>query len=154
MSRSLVGQKAPEFELPGPDGKQVSLQDHLGDGPLVLFFVPHPQRGVCAKTACGLRNEFAEIEAEQAHVLGVTPRRPTVHAELQEQHRLPFDYLSDRDGKAHAAYGVKPMLGFVPPRATFLIDESGTVVWEERSPVAASKHVEGALRALRDLRQG
>jgi thioredoxin-dependent peroxiredoxin len=32
-----VGQKAPDFTLPDPDGKQVKLDDLLGKGPVVIF---------------------------------------------------------------------------------------------------------------------
>ena len=32
-----VGQKAPDFTLPGPGGKMVKLSDMLGKGPIVLY---------------------------------------------------------------------------------------------------------------------
>jgi len=32
-----VGQKAPDFTLAGPGGKQVKLSDMLGKGPIVLY---------------------------------------------------------------------------------------------------------------------
>lgn len=32
-----VGQKAPDFTLPAPGGKQVKLQELLGKGPVVLY---------------------------------------------------------------------------------------------------------------------
>ncbi len=32
-----VGQKAPDFTLPAPGGKQVKLSDLLGKGPIVIF---------------------------------------------------------------------------------------------------------------------
>ncbi len=32
-----VGQKAPDFTLPGSGGKEVKLSDLLGKGPVVIF---------------------------------------------------------------------------------------------------------------------
>ncbi len=32
-----VGQKAPDFALPGPDGKPVKLGDLLAKGPVVVY---------------------------------------------------------------------------------------------------------------------
>ncbi len=32
-----VGQKAPDFTLPAPGGKQVKLSDMLGKGPVVVY---------------------------------------------------------------------------------------------------------------------
>jgi peroxiredoxin Q/BCP len=32
-----VGQKAPDFTLAGPGGKQIKLSDMLGKGPIVIY---------------------------------------------------------------------------------------------------------------------
>jgi cytochrome oxidase Cu insertion factor (SCO1/SenC/PrrC family) len=37
VSALLVGEKAPDFTLPGPDGKPVKLSDLTAKGPVVLY---------------------------------------------------------------------------------------------------------------------
>ena len=39
-THEMEGRKAPPFELPGSDGKPVSLNDLLAHGSLVLYFYP------------------------------------------------------------------------------------------------------------------
>ena len=37
VSALQVGEKAPDFSLPGPDGKPVKLSDLTAKGPVVLY---------------------------------------------------------------------------------------------------------------------
>lgn len=140
-----VGDPAPGFQLPDPEGATVALKDLLGDGPVVLFFVPRPTTGVCAKTAAGLRKRFERLEAQNTKVVGISPMSGDVHDALVKQHRLPFRYLEDKGGKVAKRYGVRPLLGFVPGRATVVLDAAGVVRRVERSPIAADKHIQAAI---------
>lgn len=150
-TQAQVPEKAPPFTLADPDVKDVALEDLLGEGPVVLMFVPHPIRGVCRKTACGLRDAYAELEAAGARVVGISPMSPRTHKRVQEDQRLPFVHLSDRGNKVAEEYGVRAVIGFVPGRATFVLDKEGHIRWAERNPLLAHKHVEGALQAVKRL---
>ncbi len=143
-----MGDRAPAFRLPGPHGEPVTLEELLGDGPLVVFFVPRPDTGVCAKTACGLRDNHAELKAAGAKVVGISPMSPRVHARLREDHRLPFLYLSDPEQGVARDYGVKPFLGLIAGRATFVLDSGGVIQWMERSQLSANRHIEAATRVI------
>ncbi len=150
-ARPDVGDPAPDFRLPGSDGQEVALKDLLGEGPVVLLFVPRPTTGVCAKTAAGLRRRYERLEAQGARLIGISPMSGEVHDRLVEEHHLPFHYLSDPGGKVAKRYDIRPVMGLVPGRATFGLDADGIVRRLDRSPVSAQKHIETALQGVEKI---
>jgi peroxiredoxin Q/BCP len=61
--------------------------------------------------------------------------------------------LSDPDGSVRKAYGVKPTLGLIPGRATFVINKQGIIVYVYSSQIHPEAHMKEALQALRSLAQ-
>jgi peroxiredoxin Q/BCP len=148
----VVGSKAPNFTLPSQMGEMVSLQDALGDRPVVLFFYPKDDTPGCTKQACAFRDDYEEFGKLDAEVIGVSSDSVESHRRFAEKHDLSFTLLSDEGGKVRKLYGVSNTFGIFPGRVTYVIDEAGVVRCVFSSQIGAVKHVEGALKSLAAIR--
>ena len=127
-----VGAKAPDFALSDKNGDIVRLSDFLGKK-VVLYFYPKDNTAGCTRQACAFAAHFAEFEAKNAVVIGVSRDSAASHMKFAEKYGLPFVLLSDPERQAIEAYGVwqekknygKVTMGIV--RTTYLIDEAGVI---------------------------
>src|SRR6476469_629006 len=121
------GEAAPEFSLPGSDGRSHSLADHRGH-PVVLYFYPKDDTPGCTKQACRIRDAYDAFRDAGAVVLGVSPDDESSHVKFKNKFQLPFTLLADTDHDAAEEYGVwkerslygKTFMGI--ERSTFVID--------------------------------
>ena len=146
------GDIAPDFSLRDQDGKLRSLGELLADGPLVLFFYPAAFTPVCTAEACHFRDLAAQFAAVGATRVGISADPVDRLASWATRQRFDFPLLSDPDGVAAAAYGVRRgLLGKLSPvkRTTFVIDTDRRILEVVASELRASVHADRALDALR-----
>jgi peroxiredoxin Q/BCP len=143
-----AGDRAPDFALPDADGKEVRLADLRGK-PIVLYFYPKDDTPGCTKEACSFRDQYEDFKDAGAVVIGVSSDSGESHRKFTEKYKLPFTLLSDRGGAVRKLYGVPATLGLLPGRVTFVIGGDGVVRKVFNSQLAATRHVEEALAALR-----
>ncbi|HEY4095710.1 MAG TPA: peroxiredoxin [Baekduia sp.] len=121
-----VGDVAPDFELEGTEGR-FRLSEHRGRR-VVLLFYPGDETPVCTKQFCSYRDRAEDMSALDATVIGISGQDVASHVEFTSHHGLTVPLLADPDKTVARAFGVtRPVLG--TQRATFIIDEGGTVVW-------------------------
>jgi thioredoxin-dependent peroxiredoxin len=149
--RVEVGTVAPHFTLPSQSGEMVSLEDFLGRKPVVLYFYPKDDTPGCKREACAFRDDYEQFGGLDAEVVGISSDSVESHRSFAENHDLPFTLLSDEGGKVRQLYGVPNTLGLLPGRVTYVIDRDGMVRHVFSSQLAASRHVEEALGALRAI---
>lgn len=127
-----TGDRAPDFTLEADDGREVSLSDFRGRR-VVLYFYPKADTPGCTKQACAVRDVYAQIEAEDAVVIGISPDPPQRLAKFREKYDLPFILLSDPEhevAEAYEAWGEKKAFGRTYDgiiRSHFAIDEEGRI---------------------------
>jgi peroxiredoxin len=122
-----VGEKAPEFTLPGDDWENnMSLDEARREGPVVLFFYPGDWSSVCTDQMGQLQQEIGRFEEKGAKILGVSVDSPWSHRAWAEERGIEFPLLSDFRREVVEEYGVRHEAGF-PERAYFVIDEEGVV---------------------------
>ena len=118
------GDPAPDFELQGTDGP-FKLADHRGER-VVLLFYPGDETPVCTKQFCSYRDNADEMAALDATVVGISAQSVGSHERFRDHHGLTVPLLADEDKAVAKSYGVvAPAIG--TRRATFVIDEDGTV---------------------------
>ena len=129
----LNGTMAPDFDLPGSDGKRHKLKDYKGKI-VVVYFYPKDDTPGCTKEACGFRDDFTTLAKAGAVVLGISKDTVSSHQTFAAKYQLPFTLLSDEDTSVMKAYGAwgekimygKPVTGAI--RSTVVIDGSGKVM--------------------------
>jgi len=152
-----AGTTAPDFTLQTDDGGEVTLSDYRGKK-VVLYFYPKDDTPGCTAEACSFRDDYAQILAAGAVVLGVSPDDIKSHGRFKVKYRLPFALLSDPDHRVAEMYGAwgerrmygKSYMGII--RSTFIIDEQGTIVrvFPQVTPKGHSQEVLAALAETAD----
>jgi len=149
----LEGKKAPDFTLPGQDGKPVSLQELTRRGEVVLYFYPKDMTPGCTTEACSFRDKLDLLRAAGAQVVGVSADSPASHQKFIEKHGLTFPLLSDSGNQVSKAYGVykqkslygRQFMGI--ERSTFIIGRD-RIVRRVFTKVKVNGHAEQVLAAL------
>ncbi len=140
-----VGEKAPDFTLTtlGENGPELwKLSEHTGDSNLLLLFVPMAFTGVCTKEFCEITATMNDYTSLNATVVGISGDNPFAQAQWAEKEGIKMTLLSDYEHEVAKAYGVaydeflpakNLLMGGVPKRSAFVVDQSGTVQHAESS---------------------
>jgi peroxiredoxin Q/BCP len=150
MAKVDVGDAAPDFELPGTDGKTFKLSEHRGRN-VVLAFYPGDATTVCTAQFCSYRDNADKLDALDAEVIGISPQSVDSHERWVEEQELNVPLLADEDLAVSKSYGVTGWLGplarftelkDVPggryiQRAIFIIDAEGVIRYRHVSRTGA-----------------
>ena len=150
----VVGQPAPDFNLPDQEGKMRTLQEFRGKW-LVMYFYPKDDTPGCTKEACAFRDDLNQITELGAQVVGVSVDDTESHAEFAKKYHLPFPLLADKTTETADRYGALMNLVFmkVARRYTFLIDPQGNI-GKIYLTVETSRHSQQIIDDLKILTQG
>ncbi len=144
MAKIEEGDKAPDFELPGTEGKTYRLADFIGEGKpgVVLAFYPGDFTAGCTAQFCSYRDNSEQLDRLGVPVLGISPQSVESHERWVKEKELNVPLLADEGMKVADAYGVKawgsPLAwlterravtpaGFFTKRAIVVVDSEGIV---------------------------
>ncbi len=147
-----IGETAPDFELLNQDSMPVRLKKYRGRK-VILFAFPQANTPNCTAQACGFRDQFPQIEAGGAVVLGISTDKPDTLKRWKRENNLQYDLLSDPTHQVlleWQAWG-KPVLGIIKLRRTnrsyWVLDEEGVVI-DMKLGISPEQSITRALNAL------
>jgi thioredoxin-dependent peroxiredoxin len=165
-----VGDRAPDFDLPGTEGKRYRLADYLGEGKpgVILAFYPGDFTAGCTKQFCSYRDDEEALDRLGVPLLGISPQSVESHERWTKEQLLNVPLLADEDMEVAKAYGVRawasPLAwlrerravtpgGFFTERAIFIVDGDGIIRHRDSSFTGQTGHtsvaeLEKALEAL------
>ena len=152
-----IDQPVDDFQIPATSEKTVSLSQLKGKQ-VVIYFYPKDSTPGCTTEGQGFRDHYAEFQAANTEVFGVSRDSLKSHENFKAKQGFPFELLSDKDEalcqlfdviKLKKLYG-KEYMGV--DRSTFLIDKDGVLRHEWRG-VKVPGHVEAVLEQAKVLNQ-
>ena len=131
MASPSLGDRAPDFTLPGTGGRSYSLSEFRGH-PVVLVFYPADNTPVCTTQLSTYSSDIEQFSGLGAEVLAVSPQGVESHERFAEKLGLSFPLLADEDKAVGRLYGIVGPLGFYR-RSVFVVDGDGVVRYVHRA---------------------
>jgi peroxiredoxin len=149
----LTGQPAPPINLKAHTGEDVSLEQFKGQKNVLLIFYPLDFSPTCSMQLpefSAMKPDFDELNTV---ILGVNRDSAWTHKAWAREYGIDVPLLSDMKLEAANAYGVDLPERGISKRATFLIDQSGTVVLQhvETSTGDFTLHADEVLEKIKAL---
>jgi len=149
------GDSLPAITLPATSDQEINLSELTGN-PLVLYFYPRDDTPGCTQEGQDFRDNYADFQALNAMILGVSRDSVKKHEKFKEKYAFPFELLADEAEQLCELFAVmkdKNMYGKKVrgiERSTFLFDQDG-VLQKEWRKVKVDGHVQVVLDAIKEL---
>jgi peroxiredoxin Q/BCP len=148
-----VGDAAPEFSLPGTDGKTYKLSDYKGKQAVVLAWFPRAFTPGCTLECKSLKENGEAIRKFDAVYFAVSLdpiEGEKGNKKFAESLGLDFPLLSDAGKAAVAAYGTQHPEKPVAQRWTFYIAKDGKILAIDKD-VQTATHGSDVAKRLKEL---
>jgi peroxiredoxin Q/BCP len=145
-----VGDKAPDFKLPGSDGKSYSLKDFAGKKAVVVAWFPKADTPGCTAECKSMKEDGEAIRKFDVAYFTASVDKPEDNKKFAEKLGLDYPILSDPTKKVAQAYGVVDEKRPVAQRWTFFIGEDGKILHIEKK-VQTKSHGSDIAATLKKL---
>lgn len=142
-----VGTPAPDFEAVDCAGERFRLSALRGRR-VVLFFFPKAFTVACTLEVRNFRDNYERIRELNAELVGVSVDKVEKNCRFATKEGLQFRLLGDESRSISSLYGVLWPVLKIDRRATFVIDEDGTIVEVIHHEVQVHRHLEDVLARL------
>ena len=132
-----TGDEAPDFTLPGSDGKEYSLSELLKDGPVVLAWFPKADTPGCTAQCKSITKSGHLLQEYNVSYFMISVDSPEDNQKFAEKYAADFAILSDEDTTVAEQYGVLSSSGY-PSRHTFYIGKDQKILQVDRNVKTAT----------------
>jgi peroxiredoxin Q/BCP len=140
-----IGDDAPNFTLPSTAGNNFNLAQDLKDTACILYFYPKDFTPGCNAEACEFRDHFENFREVDIPVFGISTDSIPTHLKFKAKYGLPFELLSDQDGKVTKAYdAIIPILKLAK-RTTYLLGKDHKIKAVYNEMFGARNHIKAML---------
>jgi thioredoxin-dependent peroxiredoxin len=145
-----AGDMAPDFKLPGSDGKTYSLADFRGKQAVVLAWFPKAFTPGCTTECKAFAAGGAKLHKFDVAYFTASVDPPEKNKKFAESVGADYPILSDADGEVARAYGVTGVVQKFASRWTFYIDKDGKILYIDKN-VKTSTHADDVASKLKEL---
>ena len=145
-----VGDAAPQFTLPGSDGKTYKLSDYRDRQVVVLAWFPKAFTPGCTTECKVMAERGAALKQFDAAYFTASVDRPEKNKEFAESVGADYPILSDPDGQIARAYGVTGPIQRWASRWTFYIGLDGKILHIDKD-VTPRTHADDVAAKLEEL---
>jgi peroxiredoxin 2/4 len=156
-----VGQAAPDFTATAvfdQEFQEIKLSSYKGSKYVVLFFYPLDFTFVCPTEIIAFSDRYAEFQALNTEVLGVSVDSQYAHlAWIQTDRKLgglgdlQYPLVADLKKEISAAYNVLDPDAGVALRGLFILDKDGVIQHATINNLAFGRNVDETLRTLQAI---
>ncbi len=144
------GDAAPDFTLPGSDGKTYHLADYHGKKVVVLAWFPRAFTPGCTSECKSFRAGGDALRKFAAAYFTASCDTPEKNRKFAESLGADYPILSDPKGKTARAYGVTSAVRPVAQRWTFYIGKDGKILFIDKA-VKTATHAADVAAKLKEL---
>ena len=101
-----AGDLAPDFELPGVDGRTTRLSTLLRGGPVIVSFYRGGWCPYCNLELRALQTVLPQVRALGAQLVAISPQTPDESLSTAENNALAFPVLSDVGSDTARSFGI------------------------------------------------
>jgi thioredoxin-dependent peroxiredoxin len=144
------GDPAPDFTLPGSDGKTYHLADYKDKQVVVLAWFPKAFTPGCTQECKSFRSGGDELRKFDAAYFTASCDTAEKNKDFAKSLGVDYPILSDADGNVARQYGVIDAVRKLPQRWTFYIGKGNKVLYIDKS-VKTATHASDVATRLREL---
>jgi thioredoxin-dependent peroxiredoxin len=145
-----VGDLAPDFSLPGSDGKTYKLSDYRGKQAVVLAWFPKAFTPGCTTECKVMAQRGSKLKDFDVAYFTASVDTPEKNKQFAESIGADYPILSDHGGEVAREYGVTGAIQKWASRWTFFIGKDGHVLFIDKT-VRPSTHVDDIAAKLKEL---